>query len=73
MVPSVIMGNPSQRGETVVLMERSSADSRSYEYDFVNPAAEVAHSALARLQEKGLVPVVLFLHFTYVLILEKAL
>lgn len=73
LLPTAIMSNPGSRLETVVVMERASTPSRSYEYDFVNPTENVAHLALSRLEEAGFTPVGLLLHAGYSVVFEKAL
>ena len=56
LMPSTIMGNPSARAETVLLMERASA-SKSYDYDFVDPKSKTAALELAIQRKNGLSPV----------------
>ena len=56
LMPSTIMGNPSARAETVLLMERA-VISKAYDYDFVDAKSQTAALELATQKNNGLSPV----------------
>jgi len=75
VLSGAIMANPGSRAETVLVMERASTPSRSYEYTFVTSSPE-ASAELVSLGEKAFTPVALVAPAlggpTYSIILERA-
>ena len=74
VLPGAIMANPGSRLETVLVMERVSTPSRSYEYTFVNSSPKahdaLTHAAFMSLAEEGFTPIAVVP--PYSIILERA-
>jgi len=72
IVPRAIMDNQQQ---TIIIMERAAGSTKPYEYELIETdlkTRDTLDQSILPLEERGYVPIGMFLHHKYIILMEKA-
>ncbi len=71
IVPRAIMDNQQQ---TIIIMERTAGSTKPYEYELIETdlkTRDTLDQSILPLEERGYVPIGMFLHHKYIILMEK--
>ena len=74
IVPRAIMANQQQQ-QTIIIMERAAGSTKPYEYELIETdlkTRDTLDQSILPLEERGYVPIGMFLHHKYIILMEKA-